>query len=69
MPILNHIKEKLDPNKSIDSQNPEVIRNFRAKMLQNLEKIYKNEKSKTLLMTETALDPSLFRMNKYRILE
>ena len=42
MPILNLIKDKLDPNKTIDSQNPEVIRKFRAKMLQNLEKRYKN---------------------------
>ena len=66
MPILNLIKDKLHPNKTIDSQNPEVIRKFRALMLESLEKRYKNEKTKTLLMTATALDPCLFRMNKYR---
>ena len=67
MPIINNIKNKLDPEiMPKDCQNTEVIRKFRELMLENLETRYKNEKTKILLMTATALDPSFFRMNKYR---
>merc|ERR1712030_149278 len=66
MPILNHIKNNLDPEKDINCQNKSVIRKFRAELLENLEKMYTNQKTKTLLMTATALDSSFFRMNKYR---
>ena len=69
MPILNNIKDKLDPKKNVHCQNKSVIRKFRAELLKNLEKRYKNKNTRTLLMTATALDPSFFRMKKYRINE
>ena len=72
MPILNQIKDKLDPKNDINSKNDKndiVIREFRKKLVENLGEMYTNEKSKTLLMTATALDPSLFRIKKYRSTE
>ena len=39
MPILNHIKDKLDPQKAIHCQNKSVIRKFRAELLKKLEKV------------------------------
>ena len=72
MPILNQIKDKLDPKNDINSKNDKkdiVIREFRKILVENLGEMYTNEKSKTLLMTATALDPSLFRIKKYRSTE
>ena len=72
MPILNQIKDKLDPKNDINSKNDKndiVIWEFRKKLVENLGEMYTNEKSKTLLMTATALDPSLFRIKKYRSTE
>ena len=72
MPILNQIKDKLDPENDINSKNDKndiVIWEFRKKLVENLGEMYTNEKSKTLLMTATALDPSLFRIKKYRSTE
>ena len=38
MPILNSIKDKLDPKKDIHCQNKSVFRKFRAELVKNLEK-------------------------------